>query len=263
MNIDDSVLEYDGSFPGLLCAVAEALNEEASCGRLPAVRSEKALCGLFEDRRPVVRDEARAASLWKRLARRAGEEVMFTALDAYSSDREGVDEALVLALSRVWHQGGGALNELGDPSILLVEQAATCTRAEAHLMKGLVRFSELSDGSWYASIRPECSLLHLLGDHFSQRFPDMRWLIHDRRRAKAILHERQRPWTLVEGFELNEPKAEDGQALPLYSEQESSLRAAWARYFDSVAIAERTNPRLQANHMPKKYWPDLPELARE
>ena len=48
----------------------------------------------------------------------------------------------------------------------------------------------------------------------------------------------------------------------LYSEQEAELRKAWTRYFDSVAIAERANPKLQANHMPKKYWADLPELSR-
>ncbi len=257
------VLVHDGSFPGFLCAVAEALNEEAASGMLPRLRSAKALPGLFEERFPVSRDDARAAALWSRLARRAGEEAMLTALDAFSSDLEGADEAVARALARARREGGSALNELGEPSMLLVEKAAARTRAEAHLMKGLVRFSELSDGSWYASIRPDCEVLHLLGDHFSDRFPGMRWLIHDRGRGKAILHEAHGSWTIEEGFALSAPIGEDGIALPLFSGQESSLRAAWARYFKSVAISERKNPRLQANHMPKKYWPDLPELAKD
>jgi probable DNA metabolism protein len=262
MNEDSVVFEYDGSFQGFLCAVAEVLNDEIQTGRLRSVRSAKAPAGLFEDIRQVARDDRRASALWTRLARRAGIEAMFTVLDAFSSDLEGAPEALVYALARLRKEGGSVLNELGDPLILLVEQAAARTRAEAHLMKGLVRFSELRDGSWYAGIRPDCELLHLLGDHFSERFPGMRWLIHDRGRAKAILHEEHGSWKLVEGFELDAPTGEDGKPLSLFSGQEAGLRDAWARYFESVAIAERANPRLQANHLPKKYWPDLPEFHK-
>jgi probable DNA metabolism protein len=262
MREDGIVLAHDGSFPGFLCAVAEALNDEFRTGKLPTVRSATALAGLFEDIRPISRDDRRASALWARLARRAGIEAMMTALDAFSSDLEGADNAVAYALARLWKEGGSVLNALGDPLILLVEQAAARTRAEAHLMKGLVRFAELRDGSWYAGIRPDCELLHLLGDHFSERFPGMRWLIHDRRRGQALLHEEHGSWRLVEGFELEAPMGEDGHRLPLFSGQEAGLRDAWARYFESVAIAERANPALQANHLPKKYWPDLPELAR-
>ncbi len=262
MRVQGIALIHDGSFPGFLCAVAEALNEEAISGSLPPLRSARALPGLFEERRPVSRDDARAAALWSRFARRAGEEAMLKALDAFSSDLEGADEAVARALARLRREGGSVLDELSDPSMLLVEKAAARTRAEAHLMKGLVRFSELSDGSWYAGIAPDCELLHLLGDHFSARFPGMRWVIHDRGRAKAILHEKHGGWTLADGFELSSPAAAESGIGALYSEQEAELRKAWTRYFDSVAIAERANPKLQANHMPKKYWADLPELSR-
>ena len=58
-------------------------------------------------------------------------------------------------------------------------------------------------------------------------------------------------------------KHDDGQFRGLdlrLSERERSVRAAWRRYFGAVSIKERENPRLQAAHMPKKYWKYLPEM---
>lgn len=271
------VFEYEGGFAGFLCAAAELINASKSGGASLAdaspgrssllVAAAGGAAGLFEERVRVARDDGRAAALWRRLSAKAGHEAMETIRAAFLSDLAGADGAAARLLVRMARRGARALDELGDADAILVEKAAHRSRAEAHLMLGLVRFSELADGSYYASIRPDCDTLPLIGDHFAERFPDMRWAIRDRRRGTAAVHLPGAPWRLVEGFNLNGAAGEEaaeGPSFPSatpYSATELELRAAWALYFKSVAIEERANERLQAGHMPKKYWGELPEFG--
>lgn len=266
------VYEYEGGFAGFLCAAAELINATKADGASPtratfSVAAAGVPAGLFEERIGVARDDARAAALWRRLSAKAGLEAMETIRAAFLSDLAGADGAAARLLARMAWRGARALDELGDADAILVEKAAHRARAEAHLMLGLVRFSELADGSYFASIRPDCDTLPLMGNHFAERFPDMRWAISDRRRGTAAVHLPGAPWRLVEGFSLGGAAGDEtagGPAFPSatpYSATELELRAAWALYFKSVAIEERANERLQAGHMPKKYWDELPEFG--
>ena len=255
------VYAHDGSFPGFLCAAAEAMNARATGAPVPTVRPRLAPAALFEETVEVARDDGRARSLWARMARVAGPEAMRTIFEAFCSDRPGADAAAAVMLARFRHEGAGALDDLGSPEGRAVEKAAVRTRAEAHKLSGLLRFSELADGSWYARFEPSCDVLPFLADHFTARFPETVFAIHDLRRGSAVLHERGAAWRLVAGFELAGgimPEA----PLPDHSlsGREREVRESWRDYFRSVAIRERTNPRLQASHMPKRYWTWLVEM---
>lgn len=261
------VYEYEGGFAGFLCAAAELVNASKSGGATIyaslSVAAAGGAGGLFEERIRIARDDGRAAALWKRLSAKAGLQAMETIRAAFLSDLNGADGAAARVLALIARRGARALDGLGDPDANLVEKAAHRARAEAHLMLGLVRFSELADGSYYASIKPDCDILPLLGDHFAERFPDMRWAICDRRRGTAAVYLPGAPWRLVEGFSLSgalRGEAAEGPSPP-YAANELELRAAWSLYFQSVAIEERANERLQAGHMPKKYWDELPEFG--
>jgi probable DNA metabolism protein len=247
-------LSYDGSFQGFLCATAEAINAGRKGLPFPSIRRKADCDGLFDETIAVATDESRAARLWRRLEAKAGEEALRDCFEAFCSDLGGVEDALASTISRMSREGGGVLSELGDPHCLRVMEASRRSKAQAHKLSGLIRFAELADGSWYAVLKPECDVLPLVGEHFAARFPDMRFVIHDSGRGRAILHEPGGPWRIVGGFGF----AGEGE-LPL-SDREREIRAGWQLYFKSVAIEERRNPRLQANHMPKKYWPFLPEM---
>jgi probable DNA metabolism protein len=145
------------------------------------------------------------------------------------------------------------MDDWADPSMALVAKASLRTRHQAHLASGLLRFSELADGIWYAPLDTDCDVLPLLGDHFTSRFPQTPFVIHDTRRGTSILHEPGAGWTIAPGFRI------EGSSLPL-SAREETIRNAWKRYFGAVSIKERENPALQASYMPKKYWKYLPEM---
>ncbi|PKL24557.1 MAG: hypothetical protein CVV47_08945 [Spirochaetae bacterium HGW-Spirochaetae-3] len=250
----DATLSHDGSLPGFLCACAEALNAPFPAPRVVEGRSPE---GLFEMRIAVARDDARAAALWDRLTRRAGPDAMRILLEAFLSELPDARRDVAAAMRRLRAEGSKALGDLGDPVMLAVDKAANRARREAERMAGLVRFAELSDGSWYAPLEPDCDILPLISDHFAARFGTMRFALHDLRRGSAAMHEPNGRWSLVEGFVFAPPPEPAGGA---YSGREREVRLLWRLYFDAVSIEARTNPRLQMSKMPKKYWSLLVEM---
>ena len=183
----------------------------------------------------------------------AAAEALLACLDAFRSDLPRLGDHLVYALSRLSVEGCRAMEDWGDPVMALVAKAALRTRAQTNLLLGILRFSELEGGIWYARIRSDCDLLPLLGGHFADRFPGSSFVIEDADRGSALFHSPGLPPRMVEGFALSKDD------LPL-TDGEKAIRAGWRRYFESVAIAERANPRLQRSRMPKKYWNLLPEM---
>ena len=253
---DPDALAYDGSFPGFLCALAEALNLARSGAPVPPIRARERVAGLFNEAVEARRDDARAASLWKRLSRWFGEERTLTCLEAFCSDFEGRETALAAVIARAVSAGPAVFDDLNDPATLLVAKAARRAGCQAHLIAGLVRFAELADGSWYAPIEPDCDVLPLVAEHFAARYADMAFAIHDRRRGTALVHQPGAACAIVEGFEFA-----GGEGGTAFSPRELELREGWRGYFTSVSIAQRENRKLQSSHMPKKYWRFLPEMA--
>ncbi len=251
----EATIAHDGSIPGFLCACADVLNAHEPVPRV--VRADEPE-SLFEARCVVSRDDDRAMRLWKRLSRRLGPAAMRLLLEAFMSDVPGADSAVARMMRRLWVEGPSVLHDLSAASVLTVEKAALRAREEGHRMCGLVRFSELTDGSWYAAIAPACDVLVLIGDHFATRFAAMRFAIHDRVRGSAIMHEPGQPWGIVGDFRLDHGSG--AEVVPL-SDTEYQVRELWRAYHRSIAIAERTNPRLQSSHMPRHYWNELVEMA--
>jgi len=74
-------------------------------------------------------------------------------------------------------------------------------------------------------------------------------MIHDVRRGLAVL------W---DGSNLEE---REGKAIPTVtlSTSEGDVQDLWRTFYDKVAITERSNPRLQRQNMPRRYWKYLVE----
>ena len=263
--------EYDGSFPGFLCACAELLNEQIlpfpgnTLQQDSSVVSQDEEPSLFEERFPVPRDDERAARLWRRLEKRTGRTALRTIVEAYLSDFPEKDNCIAIMLIRLWREGPSTLQDLSSVEGIGVEKAARRSREEGHQFCGLLRFCELADGSLYGTIKPTCDILLLIADHFSERFNAYSFAIYDEGRQKALVHPCGGPWTITEHFLITDhrapllsPRAEQG--LPV-SEQEREIQTFWRLYFDTIAIEERKNEKLQKNKMPKKYWNNLIEKS--
>ncbi len=251
-------LVYDGSFAGFLCAMAEGLLRRPSAMALPLIRAKGYQTGLFEEFHSIHTQGNTAQAFWSRL-QRITVPGSRTCHAAFCSDCRTVDIPLARVIARILSSGVEVLDDLGDSDVADVLAASRRTLTEAHKFLGLVRFSQLTDSSWYAAIKPDCDILPFIGDHFSARFRNMSFVIHDSRRSKAIIFTPGEKWRIAHGFQAGEG-LERTTSLPI-SQSEIEIRKGWLRYFKSIAIGQRTNLRLQMAHMPKKYWEFLPETG--
>lgn len=121
---------------------------------------------------------------------------------------------------------------------------------EAHKFKGLLRFIQVKENLFYASIHPDNNIIENLGHHFINRLPTQNFIIHDKNRNIVFLYN-TKEYKIINNF-----------SLPSFtiSDEEKKYQELWSSFFKTIAIKERTNKRLQMQYMPKKYWQDLVEL---
>ena len=55
----------------------------------------------------------------------------------------------------------------------------------------------------------------------------------------------------------------DSFEMPPAGREESFYRALWKRYYDTIAVEGRENPRCRMSHMPKRYWSDMTEFTQK
>lgn len=131
--------------------------------------------------------------------------------------------------------------------INLIERRVTL---ESHRFTGFVRFSLINNKFLYSSIEPDNNILELISPHFQNRFSNEYWIIHDVKRNIASVYNKI-SWEIVE---MNN---DIYNSLKDYNDEFEDL---WKNYFVSTSIKERSNPRLQKQSMPKRYWKHLTEI---
>jgi DNA polymerase len=139
------------------------------------------------------------------------------------------------------------LERPADPDVAETARMAKAVSREEHRMHAFVRFREVvvPDGTWsVAWFEPQHHVLERAAPFFVRRFASLRWSI--------LTPNRSAHW---DGSELRfAPGAERRQAPP-----EDALDDIWRTYYASIFNPARLNPMLMRRHMPKRYWPDLPE----
>jgi probable DNA metabolism protein len=114
---------------------------------------------------------------------------------------------------------------------------------ETHRMKGFIRFKECESGVYYAEYSPDNDITQFIMPHFCERFPSLRFIIHDVKR------------NIIGIFNGSEYKVFQNQTMltVFISEEEENYVKIWQSYFKTVNIEERKNIRLQNRCMPKRY----------
>ncbi len=240
---------YDGSFDGLLCCVFESYDKN----ELPLdVLPEGAALPLLLPVKSIVTDPEKARRVLVSIPKKMGR-------DALDFVRHGFltchpqKELLILRFLRLGYRcGPSAMNRLTDKDVHTLFSAVRHLEHEAHLYTGFVRFSE-ANGALTAQIEPKNIVLPLIAPHFCERFPNERFLIHDKTHDMALLHQ-DHAWVIT---------AVENLRLPGPGEEEMKFRALWRLFYDTIEIEGRHNPRCRMGHMPKRYWNCMTEFAHE
>ena len=242
--------QYDGTYPGFLSCVFDCYvnREEPVEFRAP----EDMCCSLYP-LRTVVTDQAHARRVYRSFAK-FGPEGQRLAIRCFLTCLPDKELWLWRFLRLSYEQGARAAQNLTDPTVDKVRKAVLRLESEAHLYKGFVRFSDF-DGTLAGEIEPKNRVLPLLRPHFCGRYPQERFVLHDRTHGEALFH-RPGPkgWAIlpVEDFSLN---SADGTEL--------AYRKLWRAFYDTIAIEGRYNPRCRMTNMPKRYWAMMTEFQTD
>ncbi len=229
---------YDGTFAGFLTCAWDALEggTEPSAFLLPGDGAT-----LWEERQ-VAADQGRARRLYAALSRRGSPAFQKLIARGFLTCLPEKELALLTLIRRGLREGDRVRLDLSDAVMARVNLALTKMWTEWDHLKGFVRFSEL-DGVLVGEIEPKNRVLPLLAPHFAARYSGERLALYDRTHHEIFLSDRGR-WKLL--------PAEDFRMGPAGS-GERACRAMWRRYYDTIAIEGRTNPKCQSTHLPKRY----------
>ncbi len=243
------VMTYDGSFDGLLTVVFKTFEEKA----LPQAieYSGPYQLGLFERRTNVTSDPHMAERVWNGLGKRLGWKKRRKVHDAFLSGEPAVGMAICRYIHDIIADGGS--NGAHLASHILISSLARRVRREAHRMKGFVRFQRVTQAQYLALVAPRYDVLPLIRRHFEARFADQKWIIYDTRRNYGLSYDRQSTRECrLDLSELKTIPADEGS-------DERQYQTLWQRYYQSVNIDPRNNPKLHLRQLPRRYWRYLPE----
>ena len=242
---------YDGSFDGFLSCIFDSyLYKEIptafQCGEDPV--------SLF-DTRLIPTDPSHSARVLRKV-------------DACSKDagillRRGFltclpDKELYLyrLTVKLLRDGPGFLKTRADDTLYPIAKAVQHLNGEVHLLKGFVRFSEF-EGVLAGEIEPKNRVLSLLGPHFCSRFHNETFFLYDRTHQEALFYDGRGPHPVP----VLRPLDSFRMAAP--DENEARYRILWKRFYDTIAIRERYNPKCRMTQMPKRYWSTMTEFQDE
>ena len=111
----------------------------------------------------------------------------------------------------------------------------------------------VADKVLFSTIEPNNNILPLIAPHFADRYANEAFIIYDKKRSIALVY---RPYQYVI------VPIEEWQ-LPEVDKNEMEYRGLWKRFYDTIAIESRYNPKCRMNLMPKRYWKHMTEFNTE
>lgn len=152
-------------------------------------------------------------------------------------------------LLKGYEEGGRLCEKLGDPAVAPLLAAERHLLREAHLLKGFVRFAD-AGGALVAAISPKNDVLPYIAKHFLLRYENENFMIFDKTHKTALVSQSGRA-DIIRVERVDFPDASPGEA---------KYQALWKKFYDTIAIEGRENPRCRMTHMPKRYWENMVEV---
>ena len=177
-------------------------------------------------------------------------DVFFNSYVAFLSNSNTKELSIVKYLCHSFVSGPSVHNMLSIPYVFEVHDTRKRVLLESHRLKGLLRFISITDNLFYSIIHPDNDIIEFLGTHFTKRLSNINFIIIDKVRNKSFVYDTKK-YQIMDVTNLE---------IPQVSEEETEFQNMWKAFFKTIAIKERTNPKLQATYMPRRYWKDLIEI---
>jgi len=235
----------DGTFEGILSAVFEAYAHKEEPEAIVS-RAHFQLT-LFSEVRDIETQPDKSDRVYRSVVEKMSQEAIEELYRAYLGEDPDVGLAIYRYIKVGLKVGRRVLSYLQHPDVLRVHDMSRRVAMETHTFTGILRFTRLKNGIYYAKMEPDNNIIMLLAPHFADRLNDQPWIIHDAKRNLYALYN-------------TEQVVFSDEVLPIRDdERDEEFELLWRKYFQAIAIESRINPRLQRAFMPRRYWKNLPE----
>ena len=236
---------YDGSFDGFLCCIFESYAKHEV---LTTINSDEDSEPTLYPTRRIVTDREHARRVYRKI-RQLSPAAADLVRRGFLTCMPDMELHLYHLVAKLLREGPGFLRNLSDETLYPVLKAVRFLGAEAEKLRGFVRFSDFN-GVLGSEIEPKNRILPVLRGHFCSRYQNEKFFIYDRTHREAMFYADGKAVILpLEHFQMAPP-----------DETEASYRQLWKRFYDTIAIRERENPRCRMTHMPKRYWNTMTEF---
>lgn len=243
------IFVYDGTYPGFLTAVYDIYYYGTSC--LESIRPAGGETALFGEEKTVETNFIKAEKVISAFEKRCGRQAVRLVYRAFLSDEAGMEMKIFEFLRQGFRQGRKLYIFSKEDWYRDLCDMSRAVGNEAEKFRGILRFSQLQEGTLYAVIHPTHNILPVLAVHFRDRLGSLDWIIYDGNRKEAAVYGKGR----TEILSVPEIRKD-----PAFSSEEEDFRSLWRRYYRHMGIEERNNPDCRRNYLPKKYWADLVEM---
>jgi len=238
---------YDGSFEGLLTAIFEAYSQkrEPECILSEQGLQQDLLMQYVHIETDPIKSDRVYTSIWRNIS----QETLKNVYHVYLSGNLDAGTLIYRYLKLGWKMGSKVNLHLADDAVFKVMDMNRRLEFEVHRLMGFVRFRQVEGGIYYAALSPDNNVVELLAPHFAERLADQKWIIHDVKRELAALYN-SKTWIMSEFSVADRPDD---------TEEETQYVKLWREFFNTLAIPSRTNPKLQRQLLPRRYWEHLTE----
>lgn len=244
----DCVYLYDGTLAGFYTCVHEAVyQKEVPLFIWPQSSSQQS----FFFTKTISTQQEKAQGVRASVKNQLGPQGRYLVETVFFSCLEEKEKKLLSLILLGYEKGKKLLEALDHPTVYPLYRAQRHLLGEVHAFEGFVRFEEV-DGLLYSKIAPKNQVLPFLSKHFEERFANEKWMIFDEVHHMALCYEKGHSQMVpVKHIEVTT------------SDEELLWQNLWKTFYKTLSIKERENKKNRMNHMPKRYWSNLVEVAEE
>ncbi|MCM0649696.1 TIGR03915 family putative DNA repair protein [Clostridium swellfunianum] len=240
---------FDGSFEGLLTSIYEAYYSKKKPEEI--IPQWQFQATLLTEPIHIQTDIVKSKRVYEAIKTKISKDALKIIYHVYLSELEGCCTLIYNYIKLGFKLGSEIDLHLHRDCVLGMHNTEKKVTYECHRMLGFVRFKSI-DNMFYSAIEPDHNILGLIASHFASRLPNENWIIHDLKRNLALFYNKKE-WIVTE---LTKVKAEDFIVM----EEPELYETLWKEFYQTIAIEDRKNPRLQKRMMPARYWKHLTEL---
>lgn len=255
-NMNKNIFICEDSIEGIFTGVYNAWESKYPKEYIKLTNDNQSNYELFSEYSNVVTDFEKANKVARTLQQRFGEEVYTSIYQAACSNREDKADAIFRTINTGLQSKvpSKLMENLQDQNVCRIfELSRTVNNEKSHLL-GFIRFKELYNNVLCSIIDPKNNVLALIAPHFEDRLPGDNWLIYDKGRNMAVVHEKGSGYGIIKSDKINI------EMLEKVSEEEEQFEMLWKGFCINISIKERENRKLQNQNLPLRFQKNMVEF---